>query len=54
MLSKLWKPDLYGHAPPKKYEHRAMEDIKESIEELKYYKEFLWKIKPPAQSQDFV
>jgi len=30
--------------PQKKYEHRALDDIKESIEELRYYKEYLWKI----------
>jgi len=44
MLSKLWDPELKNGAPVKKYGHRALEDIRESIEELMYYKEHLWKI----------
>ena len=44
MLSKLWDPELKNGAPVKKYGHRALEDIRESIEELVYYKEHLWKI----------
>jgi len=44
MLSKIWTPELINASPPKKYEHRALEDIRESIMELKYYKEYLWKV----------
>ena len=44
MLSKLWDPELKNGAPVKKYGHRALEDIRESIEELVYYKERLWKV----------
>ena len=44
MLSKLWDPELKNGSPVKKYGHRALEDIRESIEELVYYKEHLWKI----------
>lgn len=43
-LSKIWTPELTNASPAKKYEHRALEDIKESIMELKYYKEYLWKV----------
>lgn len=32
-------------APPKEKKHRAMDDIRESIEELKYYKEHIFKSK---------
>jgi hypothetical protein len=44
MLSKLWTPELKNASPAKKYEHRALGDIRESIMELKYYKEQLWKV----------
>jgi hypothetical protein len=44
MLSKLWDPELKNGSPVKKYGHRALEDIRESIEELVYYKEHLWRI----------
>jgi oligoribonuclease len=42
-LSEKWTSVLHEAAPPRKKEHRAMEDIKETISELKYYKESLWK-----------
>ncbi len=45
ILSKNWDPELKNGSPQKKYEHRALEDIKESIMELQYYKDNLWKIK---------
>ena len=44
ILAKIWSPELKNAAPVKKYGHRALEDIKESIGELQYYKEHLWKI----------
>jgi oligoribonuclease len=44
MLSKLWDPELKNGAPVTKYRHRALKDIRESIEELVYFKEHLWKI----------
>lgn len=31
---------------PKMEQHRAMDDIKESIRELRYYKEHIFKAKP--------
>lgn len=37
-LCKRWYPDIYNGAPVKLGTHRAMEDIMESIKELKYYK----------------
>jgi oligoribonuclease (3'-5' exoribonuclease) len=44
ILSKMWSPELKAASPAKKYEHRALEDIKESIMELQYYKQHLWKV----------
>ena len=45
LLTKLWNPELKNASPEKKYGHRALVDIQESIMELKYYKENLWKVK---------
>jgi oligoribonuclease len=42
-LSEKWRSGLHDAAPQRKKEHRALNDIKESIAELKYYKESLWK-----------
>lgn len=37
-LTRRWYPEILAKAPKKKLSHRAMDDIKESIEELQYYK----------------
>jgi oligoribonuclease len=37
-LSKRWYPRVYFQAPKKDGGHRALADILESIEELKYYR----------------
>ena len=41
-LVKRWYPELVKHIR-KEVSHRALSDIKESIEELKFYKENLFK-----------
>jgi oligoribonuclease len=38
-LCRRWSPAIYGHAPKKVGSHRALDDIRESIEELRYYRE---------------
>jgi oligoribonuclease len=37
-LSQRWYPKQYSARPSKKGSHRAMDDLMESIEELKYYR----------------
>lgn len=39
-----WYPKDNKRAPPKENKHRAMDDIRESIAELKYYKERIFKV----------
>ena len=34
-----WYPKVYWNAPPKTGNHRALADIRESIKELRYYRE---------------
>lgn len=38
-LSKRWFPRAYFNAPTKRGNHRALADIQESIEELRYYRD---------------
>ena len=37
-LARRWRPDVFGSAPPKPDTHRALDDIKASITELKHYR----------------
>lgn len=41
-LAARWNKKVYSSAPKKKLNHRAMDDILESIQELKFYKENLF------------
>jgi oligoribonuclease len=38
-----WYPDAYRHRPEKKNVHRALDDIRESIEELRFYRTSIFK-----------
>ena len=38
-LCKRWHPSIYGKAPQKAGNHRALEDIRESVAELAYYRD---------------
>jgi oligoribonuclease len=40
---KRWNPEVMIGAPKKAMNHRALDDIRESIGELKYYKEAAFK-----------
>ncbi len=42
-LAIRWNPELDSKMPPKMETHRALDDIIESIEELKFYREKLFK-----------
>jgi oligoribonuclease len=41
-LARRWAPDLVKGAPSKAGSHRALDDIRESIDELRYYREHLF------------
>jgi oligoribonuclease len=41
LLTKNWYPKV--NVPKKKENHRAMDDIKESIEELKFYRNYIFR-----------
>ncbi|KAL4228267.1 Oligoribonuclease [Mactra antiquata] len=42
-LTRRWYPKEFKDAPKKKTSHRALDDIKESIDELKFYRESVFK-----------
>ena len=41
-LAKRWMPELLADAPSKAGSHRALDDIRESIEELRFYRQSLF------------
>jgi oligoribonuclease len=48
-LCKRWRPDIYSGRPHKQTAHRAMDDVRESVAELAYYKRhFLLDAPPPS------
>ena len=42
-LASRWYPKVFEEMPPKKLGHRALGDIEESIEELRYYRTHIFK-----------
>ena len=51
-LSRRWHPRAYYNAPAKKGNHRALADIQESIEELRYYRAAVFVPSPgPASAE---
>jgi len=49
-LSRRWYPRVYFNAPKKSGGHRALADIKESIAELRYYREAVFVPQPGPDS----
>jgi len=45
-LARRWYPRVYYNAPAKNGNHRALADIRESIQELRYYREALFVPQP--------
>ena len=50
-LSRRWFPKAYFNAPAKSDGHRALADIRESIEELRYYRDAVF-VAPPGPDTD--
>lgn len=51
-LSRRWFPKAYFNAPAKNGGHRALADIQESIEELRYYREAVFVPSPGPDSEE--
>jgi oligoribonuclease len=50
-LARRWYPRAYSSAPSKNGNHRALADIQESIEELRYYRAAVF-VPPPGPDSD--
>ena len=50
-LSRRWYPRAYFQAPQKRGNHRALADIRESIEELRYYRDAVFVPEPGPDSE---
>lgn len=50
-LARRWYPRTYFQSPPKNGNHRALADIRESIEELKYYRAAIFVPQPGPDSE---
>ena len=50
-LARRWYPRAYYNAPSKSGNHRALADIQESIEELRYYRAAIF-VPPPGPDSD--
>jgi oligoribonuclease len=48
-LCRRWNPEVYRKRPNKSENHRALDDIRESIEELRFYREHF--LRPPTTSE---
>lgn len=49
-LARRWYPDAVASAPPKKGSHRALDDIRESVAELEYYRKAIFAVPLEADS----
>lgn len=45
-LCRRWYPDAYATAPSKASAHRALDDIRESVKELRHYRETIFRPSP--------
>ena len=51
-LARRWYPRAYFQAPEKTGNHRALGDIEDSIDELRYYRQILFAAEPGPSSDD--
>lgn len=50
-LARRWYPRAYFQAPPKTGNHRALGDIRDSIDELRYYRRAVFAAEPGPDSE---
>jgi len=51
-LARRWYPDALAHAPRKAGGHRALDDVRESVREMRYYREALFKAPEAASAAE--
>lgn len=50
-LCRRWYPEAFAAAPGKQTTHRAMDDIKESVAELAYYRSTIFRLAAPSPEE---
>jgi oligoribonuclease len=50
-LARRWFPAAVAAMPPKRETHRALDDVRESIEELRFYRQHIFVAEPVAPSE---
>ena len=50
-LCRRWYPDVYRKRPSKAETHRALADVRESVAELRYYREHMLRALDPAPTE---
>ncbi|MGC8466561.1 MAG: oligoribonuclease [Acidimicrobiales bacterium] len=51
-LARRWYPNVLRHAPSKRMGHRAMDDIRESVAELAFYRQALFRETPLLEDKN--
>ena len=51
-LCRRWYPEIYSKRPNKAENHRALDDIRESIEELRFYRDHLLRAPDPTPTSE--
>jgi oligoribonuclease len=46
-LARRWYPDVFARLPEKQGGHRALDDIRESVDELRWYRAHVFRSAPP-------
>jgi oligoribonuclease len=49
-LCRRWYPEIYSQRPGKAEQHRALDDVRESLSELRFYRERLFTASNPADT----
>ncbi len=50
-LARRWYPDAFASAPTKAGHHRALDDIRESVAELRYYRQTIFRERPSGPNR---
>jgi oligoribonuclease len=50
-LGRRWYPEVHARRPPKNESHRALDDIRESINELRFYREHMFRPRGPGAGE---
>jgi oligoribonuclease len=47
-LASVWAPEVFNAEPPRDNRHRALDDIRESVQQLRYYRQYMFQSARPS------